>query len=189
MFNPELFTFDSPLNLAYGLLTGIVFGFLLQRGAVTRFHVIVGQFLWRDHTVLRTMLTAVAVGAVGVWAVHLLLDAPLHIKNATLWGNAVGGIIFGIGMAILGYCPGTGVAALGDGSRHAWPGVLGMLVGAAVYAELHAKLSVCLLKPVDLGKVTFADLTHLNHWWFVLGVVVLAVVVLRLLHGRGVKAA
>jgi hypothetical protein len=37
----------------------------------------------------------------------------------------------------MGYCPGTGVAALGDGLRHAIPGLFGMLAGAAVYAQTH----------------------------------------------------
>ena len=168
----DLFTFDKPINLIFGLLTGIVFGFLLQRGAVTRFRTIVGQFLWTDHTVIRTMLTAVAVGSVGVWAAHQFLEVGLHVKGATLAANIVGGLIFGAGMVVLGYCPGTGVAALGDGSRHAIYGVLGMLAGAAVYAEVHGLISDNLLKLASYGKITFPEITHVNVWLFVAGLII-----------------
>ena len=60
--------FDSPDKLILGLVTGIAFGFLLQKGRVAKFEVIVGQFLFRDWTVVKTMGTAVVVGAIGVYA-------------------------------------------------------------------------------------------------------------------------
>ena len=58
--------FDSPSKLLLGLVTGVAFGFLLQKGQVTKFRVIVGQLLLRDWTVAKIMGTAVAVGAIGV---------------------------------------------------------------------------------------------------------------------------
>ena len=60
--------FDSPDKLLLGLVTGVAFGFLLQKGRVAKFPVIVGQFLLKDWTVVKVMATAVAVGAVGVYA-------------------------------------------------------------------------------------------------------------------------
>lgn len=182
----ELFNFAPPVKLVMGLCTGIVFGFLLQKGGLTRFRVIVGQFLWADHTVLRTMLTAVAVGSAGVWALHQMWDVPLHIKSAHLLANAVGGVIFGIGMAVLGYCPGTGVAALGDGSRHAVPGVLGMLAGAAVYAEVYPWMKKTILSIGSYGKITIPEITSLSVWWFVAGMAVMSATVCILLRGRDV---
>ncbi len=172
-----MFSFDSPQNLAYGLATGLVFGFLLQRGGVSRFRVIVGQFLWKDHTVLKTMLTAVVVGSAGIWAMHLYGDVSLHVKSATVLGNVAGGVIFGFGMALFGYCPGTGVAALGDGSfRQAAFGVLGMLVGAATYAEVYPAVKANLLSVGDFGKLTFPEITGLSPWLFVAALAVGAVV-------------
>jgi uncharacterized membrane protein YedE/YeeE len=180
----EYFRFDTPLNLVLGLVTGIAFGFLLQRGGVTRFRTIVGQFLWTDHTVLRTMLTAVVVGSIGVFAMHQLWDVPLHIKGAALLANGLGGVIFGIGMVVLGYCPGTGVAALGDGSRHAIPGVLGMLVGAAAYAEAYPWIKTHIDSVGTLGRVTLADVTHLSVWVLVVTLAVAAAVLFALLPRR-----
>jgi len=179
-----MFNFDTPLNLVYGLLTGLVFGFLLQRGGVTRYRVILGQFLWVDHTVLRTMLTAVAVGAVGVYGMHQMWDISLHLKSTAILANICGGVLFGIGMVVLGYCPGTGVGALGDGSRHAWFGVLGMLIGAAIYAELYPLIKDNFLAVGDFGKITMPGAAHLSPWIFIIGLAVVAVIVFALLRGR-----
>ncbi len=172
-------------NLITGLLTGLVFGFLLQRGAVTRFRTIVGQFLWTDHTVLRTMLTAVVVGSIGVYAMHQLWDVPLHLKSATLLANALGGLIFGIGMAVLGYCPGTGVGAMGEGSRHAIFGVLGMLTGAALYAEVYPWVKATILPVGDLGKTTLAVQTGLSPWIIILVLAAAAGALFAILACRG----
>lgn len=172
------------LNLVYGLLTGLVFGFLLQRATVTRFRTIVGQLLWVDHTVLRTMFTAVVVGAVGVYAMVQLWDVPMHIKPATLLANAAGGIIFGAGMAILGYCPGTALGAVGEGSRHAIFGILGMITGAAIFAEVYPWVHAHIDPVADLGKATFATQTGLSPWVFIIPLIGIALIVFAILPGR-----
>jgi len=191
-----MFSIDSPEKLATGLLTGLVFGFLLQRGGVTRYRTILGQLLWTDHTVLRTMLTAVVVGAIGIyamqsqWAVELIGPVKMHVKGAALLGNVIGGIIFGVGMVVMGYCPGTGVAALGDGSRHAAFGVLGMLTGAALYAEVHGWINARLLSIANLGEVTLPGLTGLSPWLYIAVLAVAAMIlfaVLRRLEGPAAK--
>ncbi len=160
--------FAGPTELVLGLGTGLVFGFLLQRGGVTQYRVILGQFLWKDHTVLRTMLTAVVVGSIGIYAMLALPgifgEVPLHVKPATVAANLLGGVIFGVGMALLGYCPGTGVAAMGDGSRHAIFGFLGMLFGTAVFAEVHPAISGTILQAADLGKIRFPEVLGLPPW-------------------------
>ncbi len=157
----EYFNTASPEMLLMGLFTGLVFGFLLQRGGVTRYRVILGQFLWKDHTVLKVMLTAVAVGAVGIWSLYGLYGISLHLKASVLGANLVGGVIFGVGMALLGYCPGTGVGAIGDGSRHAFAGILGMFTGAALYPEVYPLIAGNLLQWSDLGKITWTNLLGL----------------------------
>lgn len=159
--------FAGPGTLALGALTGLIFGFLLQKAHLTRANVILGQFLLRDFTVLKVMFTAMVVGGVGIYGMlQLGMIEALQVKGTLLLANAVGGVIFGVGMALLGYCPGTGVAALGDGSRDAIPGVLGMLVGAAVYAEMHGWLSATLGAVGDLGEATLVTTTSLSPWWF-----------------------
>lgn len=188
-----LLSIDPWLMVIYGLLTGLVFGFLLQKAHVTRYDVILGQFLFRDFTVLKVMLTAIVVGGAGIYGMKAAgLDIGMHIKEAALWGNLVGGLIFGVGMAILGYCPGTGVAAVGDGSRHAIPGVLGMIVGAGLYAHTYPWVQKHLLQlPAwvsDInakGKVTLVDVTGVPAGWYLLGLAVVAVVVFVIIERSG----
>jgi uncharacterized membrane protein YedE/YeeE len=169
--------FDSPERLALGLLTGFVFGFVLQKGQVTKYAVIVKQFLFQDFTMLKVMLTAVVVGGLGVYALVAAGQATLHIKPLLLGGVLTGGLIFGVGMAILGYCPGTGVAAVAEGSRHAAVGVLGMLVGAAAYAEAYPLFKDSLLAWGDYGKISLPLATGISPWAY-LALLVVGVVAL-----------
>jgi hypothetical protein len=163
-----MFGIDPLWLSAGGLAAGFVFGFLLQKGQVSKYRVIVGQFLMVDHTVLKIMLTAVFVGAVGIYGMLALgLIDHLLIKPALLLGVGLGGLIFGVGMTGLGYCPGTGVAAAGEGSRHAWFGILGGVFGSMVFAEAYPWLATHVLDVWDFGKVTFSDLTGLSPWVFV----------------------
>lgn len=174
--------FDEPTKLALGLLTGILFGFLLQKGRAAKFHVIIGQFLLKDWTVVKIMGNAVIVGAIGVYALVAMDLASLHIKPL-LWGGVlIGAICFGIGIAIFGYCPGTSVAACGEGRRDAMVGVLGMLVGAAVYVALFPVLQPVIKSLGDAGEITIPQVTDTSPWPWVVGLTVVGSVVLWLLR-------
>jgi uncharacterized membrane protein YedE/YeeE len=166
-------------RLVLGLVSGVILGFLLQKGGLTRYRVIVGQFLLRDFTVIKAMLTAIIVGGVGVWALYQTRVVDMHVKSALLSANIIGGVIFGIGMGLLGYCPGTGVGAMADRSRHAIFGVIGMLVGAALYAESQPWLTAHVLRGADLGPVTFPDLTGVSPWWYLAALAVAAALLFR----------
>lgn len=163
--------FDAPWKLLLGLLTGIVFGFLLQKGRVGKFEVIVGQLLLRDWTVAKIMATAVAVGSVGVWALVSAGLATLHVKPALLGGVLVGGLFFGLGMALFGYCPGTGVAASGAGHRDAMVGVGGMVCGALLYVLGYPWLKPMIESIADWGKLTLPEATSSSPWPWVIGLV------------------
>lgn len=163
-----------PMMLA-GLAAGLVFGVLLQKGGVSTYRVIVGQFLLADHTVAKTMLTAIVVGSVGIYGMATLGWVDLAIKPSYLAGVGLGGLIFGVGMSALGYCPGTAVAAVGQGSRHAIFGVLGGLFGAGIYGEAYPFLEPNLLKVWDLGKVTLPQLLGVHPFALILPLAVAAV--------------
>jgi len=155
-------------ELILGLVTGVLFGALLQQGRVLRFEKQVGAMLLKDMTILKFMLSAIIVGMVGI---HLLVDMGLikmSIKGTFVAANLVGGLLFGIGWAVAGYCPGTSVGAIGEGRWHAIWAVLGMLAGAAVYAEAYPLIKDSLLTWGDFGKITLASATGINHWvWIV----------------------
>jgi uncharacterized membrane protein YedE/YeeE len=183
--------FDKPSLLIGGLLAGIAFGILLQKGQVAKYRVILGQFLFTDYTVLKIMLTAIVVGAIGVWGMlQMGWIAHLHVKPAILAANIVGGLIFGVGMSLLGYCPGTGVAAMGEGSRHARWGFGGMLVGAALFAAAYPwlergfmRLGEVLVASGDAttNKVTLPDVTGVSPWVYIAVLATISLVVFALI--------
>jgi len=175
--------FESPDKLLLGLISGLIFGFLLQKGRVAKFRVIIGQFLLKDWTVVKVMMTAVAVGAIGVWAMVGMGMASLSIKPAAFGGVIAGAVLFGCGMSIFGYCPGTGVAACGEGRKDAMVGVLGMFCGALAYVAAFPALQGLIKGFGDWGKVTLPQLTGISPWVFV-GVLVVIAVLLRVFAER-----
>jgi uncharacterized membrane protein YedE/YeeE len=177
--------FDPWNQLLLGFVCGLVFGFLLQKGRVAKYRVIVGQFLLKDWTMVKVMLSAVAVGAVGVWTLIAMGQAELHIKPAAFGGVIAGALLFGIGMAIFGYCPGTGVAACGEGRRDAMIGVLGMIGGAFAYVLAYPALQGLIKGFGDWGKVTLPQLTGISPWAFVVSLVILSLLV-RAFSGKRV---
>ena len=174
---------DSIGKLALGFFTGFLFGFLLQKGSVTKYSVIVGQFLLRDFTVLKTMLTAVVVGGIGVYTLRALGLASLHVKPAQMAAVPVGGLIFGVGMVLLGYCPGTGVAAAAEGKLDALFGVAGMLLGALLFASQFASFGKSILVWNDLGPMTLPELLHIPAWAIFIVLTVGAVMLFRRIEG------
>lgn len=150
------------LQLFLGFVFGIIFGFLLQKGGVTKYDVIVGQLLLTDFTVVKVMLSAVITGMIGIYAMSSWGWVRLHPKPGS-WGmSALGGIIFGVGFATLGYCPGTIAGAVGNGYLDAaLGGVAGIIAGAGIFAALYPKLRIGILARGDFGDITLPELTRM----------------------------
>lgn len=165
--------------LLWGLVFGIVFGFLLQKGGATKYDVIVGQLLLTDFTVLKIILSAILVGMLGIYAMKNLGWVELYPKSGSAGMNIIGGLIFGVGFAVLGYCPGTIAGAIGDGALDAAIGGLaGILIGAGLFAAFYPRLSQGILKKGDFGDMTFPRLFKVNDWVIVISFAALIFVVL-----------
>ena len=149
---------SSGTKLAFAAVFGLIFGFLLQKGGVAKFNVLIGQLLLQDWTVLKVMMSAIIVGMVGVFTLHRLGKVKLHIQPTRLGANSIGGLIFGIGFALLAYCPGTGAAALGQGNWDALIGLFGLMAGSYLYAEFSESLDRTVRKWGDRDKVLLPDL-------------------------------
>jgi uncharacterized protein len=158
--------FEPIPRLLLGLLTGFLFGFLLQKGRVAKYHVITKQFLFKDWTVVKVMGTAVVVGAIGIFVLRPSDLVSLHIQPLMLGGVLVGGALFGIGMGLLGYCPGTSVAACGEGRRDAIAGVVGQLLGAGLFVAGYAWFER-LIKLGEFGEVTLPEITGITAWFWI----------------------
>jgi hypothetical protein len=172
--------------LLWGLAFGIVFGFLLQKGGATKYDVIVGQLLLTDFTVLKIMLSAVLIGMIGIYAMKTVGWVELYPKSGSAGKNIIGGLIFGVGFAVLGYCPGTIAGAIGNGALDALVGGLaGTLVGSGLFAALYPRLSQGILKKGDFGDLTFPRLFKVNDWVIVIPAATLIFIVLYWLERAG----
>ncbi len=118
------------------LILGFLFGAILQYARLNRYNVISGMATLENLTVAKAIATAIGAGAILIAVEADLGLASYHIKPFLLGGIAIGGLIFGFGMAILGYCPGTMAISLGEGSVDALSGIAGGLTGGLIYTVL-----------------------------------------------------
>lgn len=175
-------TGNPALWLALGF--GFIFGLLLHRGWVTDYNVIVNQFRLKDFTVLKVMFTAIIVGGIGVLLLHKMGYAKYDIKPAQMLGVTLGAAIFGTGMVLYGYCPGTGVAAIATGSIHALIGALGMLLGGILYALSFDWVRSHILSVGNFGNIRLPAIMGISDWgWFGI-LTVIALVVFWLLERK-----
>ena len=128
-------------KLIQGLIIGILFGFFLQKGGVTKYEVLMGQFRLTDFTVLKIILTAIIVSMLGVSYLYPKGKVPVETKEGSIKNAVIGGLMFGIGFGLLGYCPGTIAGAVGNGSIDAITGgLIGIVLGTVIYALMYKKL-------------------------------------------------
>lgn len=165
-------------SLLLGLVFGLVFGFLLQKGGVAKFHVLIGQLLLVDFTVVKVMLSAVVVGALGIHWMHHRGLVELHIKPTKYASNVIGGLLFGVGFALSAYCPGTGAAALGQGNFDAIAMIVGMIAGSYLFAELSGWINRHVDPIGDRGKITLHDFSPLHRTFTVLTFAAVLIVIL-----------
>jgi len=176
---------NAKAQVVLGLVTGIVFGFLLQKGQVTEYEVILGQLLLTDFTVVKVMLSAVLVGMIGVYAMKSAKVCRLHCRIGSVGATVIGGLIFGAGFATLGYCPGTAAAAVGAGAMDALVGMIGMVAGAGLFARLYPRLDRSILKRGTFPAGTVPELLHLPPWIVVVAVAILIPVIFYVLTVLG----
>jgi len=172
-------------QIMLGLVSGIIFGFLLQKGGVTDYGVIIGQLLLTDFTVVQVMLSAVLVGMIGVYTMKSTGLVRLHARKGSVGATVLGGLIFGAGFAILGYCPGTAAGAVGSGALDAAIGMAGIAVGAGIFARLYPALDQKILNRGVFPTETIPELLGIRPWIVVIGVGILIIGILYLLAVLG----
>lgn len=159
--------------LVIGLITGVLFGILLQRSEVLRYDRQLGALLLRDFTIVKFMVSAVLSGMVCLVIARQMGLLTLNVKATVMGTNVIGGLLFGLGWGLLGYCPGTAAGALGEGRLDALWGMVGMVVGAMVYAEIFPLTSQGLFALGNMGKISlFGDVGFDDFLWLGLSLVV-----------------
>jgi len=164
-------------ELLTGAVTGILFGFLMQKAQVIRYDRQLAALRLQDMTIVKFMLTTILVAMVGIYLLFDLGLIKLSIKPLILGGNVLGGLIFGIGWGIVGYCPATAMGALGEGRYDSAFGLLGMILGAGLYAEAYPLMKATVLTWGDFGKITLPAALGINHW-IVIAILVAAFIAL-----------
>ena len=108
---------------------------------------------------------AMLTGMVGVYLLRQYGLAQLHPKSGSIGSTVVGGLIFGVGFALLGYCPGTVVAAASHGRFDAlFGGIAGMLIGAALFAAGYPQLEKSILNKGFFGERTLPGILNICPW-------------------------
>lgn len=173
------------LQYMLGLIFGFCFGFLLQKGGVCNYEIITRQLLLEDFTVLKIILTAILTGMVGVYAMLGMGWVSLHKKSGSLGTSIPGPLIFGIGFGTLGYCPGTSVGAVAHGALDALVGgVIGIMLGASLYAAIYPKLKDRILNIGNFGDKTLVDVLPVRNPWVVITLVAIFIVTLLITMER-----
>jgi uncharacterized protein len=118
-----------------GLLIGIGFGILLYEGGLANYDVIEGQLLLTDFTFLKVLLSAMIVATAGFFVLSRAGLAERKTMQPSLGTHLAGGLIMGTGFGLLGYGPASVLAAAGTGYPDALAGLLGILIGAGLFAR------------------------------------------------------
>lgn len=148
------------MTLVYALMVGIAMGALLQRVGASSPRMILASLRLRNLAIIKFMATTIAVGSVLAYVMSLFMPMHFDIKPTYVVGVGIGGLIFGVGFALAGYCPGTCVVGVSEGRRDALATVLGGVTGALVFTLVYSLIQPWLIKPLDFGKITLPGLFH-----------------------------
>ena len=91
-------------NYLIALVLGVFFGLSLNKAGLTKYNKIVNVFRLTDMSVLKFMLTTLVVSMTGLYILRQagIIEFP-NVPATYVVGNLVGGLVFGVGMALTGY--------------------------------------------------------------------------------------
>jgi len=161
----EFGRFGDSASLVVAVLLGIAFGWFLERGGMGNARKLAGQFYFTDLSVLKLMFSAILTAMLGLfwlsWA-GLLDLSRVYVPETFVAPQLVGGLIFGVGFATGGLCPGTSCVAAATGRRDGIALVLGMLAGVFVFGEAFPFIET-FAESTARGAWTLPDAFGLSH--------------------------
>ena len=177
------FSFDQSLIVAF--IIGIAFGFFLERAGFGSSKKLAAQFYFYDMTVFKVMFTAIITAMLGLfflaWIglvnIYLIDLVPTYVMP-----QLIGGLIFGVGFVMGGFCPGTCVVAITTGKIDGVFTLIGMLFGIFIFGEAFPFIEEFYYS-TNLGELTLT-----NYFGLPLGTVVFLLVVTALLGFAGVES-
>lgn len=168
--------FSAAAELAVAVLLGLGFGFALERAGFGSARKLVAVFYLYDMAVVKVMFTAVVTTLVGLTVLSAAgaVDlSALYIESTNYTAQIVGGLLFGAGFLVGGYCPGTSIAAIASGRKDGMVFALGMLAGVWAYAAFTPQLDAW-YQETARGEMTLPAVTGIGMgWWALVFVLVL----------------
>ena len=162
----SFFTGDS---LWAALFLGLLWGLVLQKGQVSKYQTVARLFLLQEFTIFRLGAPLIITMMV---LLHFLVDIgmvpQLVVPQTVIMSQILGGLLMGAGIAISGYCPGTSVAAFGEGALDALFFMFGMFVASAFFSEIFPFVDKVLFSVGNYGSITFPELLGVNHWLLII---------------------
>jgi len=129
---------DAATNLWLAIPIGFIFGFALFHAGFTDSRRIAWAFYFKDVGVPVVMFSAIVTGMLGLWGMSLIgfIDiSKVYMLPTYLLPMAIGGLLFGIGMVVGGYCPGTAIAAFATGKIDGIVFIVGFLIGSLIFGD------------------------------------------------------
>ena len=166
-------------GIASGLLSGVLFGYVLESAGFASPRKLTAQFRFTDWSVFKVMFTAIIVAGIGLYAATasgLMPANGIYIPTNYFWAMLTGGALVGAGMAIGGYCPGTSAVSLATGRLDSVFFMIGMVLGTGLFAGVFDWIKGFYLAAPGPEAQTLSELFGVPTW-AVLGVLVVMAIV------------
>jgi uncharacterized membrane protein YedE/YeeE len=160
------FMVSKGTGLLMAVILGFFFGLFLERGGLGNPHKLTGVFYLSDFVVPKVMFSAILVAAFGLYLLSdmKLLDmSRVWIVPTFFWPQIVGGLLFGIGFVLSGYCPGTAVAGFASGRLDALITMIGIGAGSLVFAVFYPHIEGFYFSS-QMGTATIPKVAGVSHW-------------------------
>jgi len=156
---------NKMMEIILAIILGSAFGFSIHRVGASNPSGIINMLRLKDMHLMRVILLSIAISSAIIFVgISLGIVDATHLSIKTMsWGVIVGGMIFGLGWGIAGYCPGTAVCAISEGRKDARFFILGALLGSLIYMIIFQYVEGSfLLDSLWGGKALLADVTPKN---------------------------
>lgn len=161
-FNYEV---SNTVILAFATLTGIFFGFFLEKAGFGNAKILIKQFYFTDMRMFKVLFSAIITAMLGIfWLSYFkILDiTQIYINETFFWPQILGGILFGFGFVICGLCPGTSCVAAFTGKLDGMAVIGGMITGIIIFGESAPGLDKY-LNFSSMGDISIYEILNINY--------------------------
>lgn len=164
--------------IIFGLITGLAFGWILQRGRVCFNSAFRDLYLMKDNFLFKAITLAMAIELIVFPLMAQFGWIRMNPKPLNIFGQIIGGLIFGMGMVLAGGCASGTTYRVGEGNTTSWVAALtyALTATAVKHGGLNGLLKVISPFTVKITPTTsanlydkkvgptFATVLHVNHW-------------------------